>query len=394
MAKAGRLSPEAKVGLFVLLGLMVLVFMSLRVSEFRFVKATGYPLVVYFRSAEGLKKESGVQIAGVQVGRVREISLDQNRARVVIQVRRDLKLKRDSKAVMKTRGVLGEKYIELVPGTPTAEFMEPQDVIFNSVSAPDVDQLLTYLGSIAEDFQEVSASLRKALGGPEREKILTKTLDNIKESTDDLKSLIRDSDYQVRNIISNFDRFSSDLRFLTGETQKIVGGINRIVMKVDRGEGSLGRFIGDDALYEEATGTIREVKKAFSEVRVTLKQIRGAMKDASGAVASLNRMAQKIERGEGSLGKLVADDELYQEVRKGVKDIREILAGAKKAIGSLQRVAMKLEQGEGTLGKLITDESLYSQAKKTLRSVDRAAEGLQDQIPITVLGVVAGTVLQ
>ncbi len=71
-----------------------------------------------------------------------------------------------------------------------------------------------------------------------------------------------------------------------------------------------------------------------------------------------------------------------------------MLAEAKKAVGSLQRVAMKIEQGEGTIGKLITDETLYNQAKKTLRSVDRAAEGLQDQIPLTVLGVVAGTVLQ
>ncbi|PIQ46462.1 MAG: mammalian cell entry protein, partial [Deltaproteobacteria bacterium CG12_big_fil_rev_8_21_14_0_65_43_10] len=67
---------------------------------------------------------------------------------------------------------------------------------------------------------------------------------------------------------------------------------------------------------------------------------------------------------------------------------------SKDAMTSLNNIAKKIEKGEGTLGKLTTDETLYTETKNAIKKVNKAAGGLQEQTPITVLGTVLGTVLK
>jgi phospholipid/cholesterol/gamma-HCH transport system substrate-binding protein len=87
-------------------------------------------------------------------------------------------------------------------------------------------------------------------------------------------------------------------------------------------------------------------------------------------------VSEKIERGEGSLGKLINDESLYQE--------------AKDAIQSVKGFTEKLDKGEGTLGKLISDDTLAKEAEKTMKKIQKAAEGIEEQTPITVLGTIFG----
>src|SRR3972149_12216068 len=114
------LSPEAKVGLFVLIGIILLVYMSLRVGGFRLGGGEGYPLTVEFGSAAGLDPDSSVRVAGVEVGRVKEIGLEDNRAHLVLLIRPDVRIGRDFTAILKTTGLLGDRYVELLPGAPGA----------------------------------------------------------------------------------------------------------------------------------------------------------------------------------------------------------------------------------------------------------------------------------
>ena len=67
---------------------------------------------------------------------------------------------------------------------------------------------------------------------------------------------------------------------------------------------------------------------------------------------------------------------------------------AKGAVESLNKVAQKIEKGEGTIGKLVNDETLYAETKKALKGITKATEGIQEQIPISTLGVVIGTVVR
>ena len=113
-------SSEAKVGLFVLVGLIILGYMSFQVGKQPFGLKRGYTLDVAFDSAAGLDQDASVQIAGVEIGRVESIVLKDGKAVVRLRIGAKVKLEKDTIAAIKTHGILGEKYVELYPGTQGA----------------------------------------------------------------------------------------------------------------------------------------------------------------------------------------------------------------------------------------------------------------------------------
>ena len=111
------ISTEAKVGLFVLVAFIILGYMSFRVGEHGFGLKKGYLVNVVFDNATGLARDASVQIAGVEVGRVEEISLRNGKALVTMRMLPSVKLEKDVEAKIKSYGILGDKYVDIVPGT-------------------------------------------------------------------------------------------------------------------------------------------------------------------------------------------------------------------------------------------------------------------------------------
>ena len=85
----------------------------------------------------------------------------------------------------------------------------------------------------------------------------------------------------------------------------------------------------------------------------------------------------QINQGQGTLGRLAKDDSLFRESTNAMTNLREIL--------------QKINQGQGSVGKLVNDETLYKNARMTLQKVDKATEGLEDQGPLSVLGIAVGS---
>jgi phospholipid/cholesterol/gamma-HCH transport system substrate-binding protein len=111
------------------------------------------------------------------------------------------------------------------------------------------------------------------------------------------------------------------------------------------------------------------------------------MAEAKETLANLNKVSRQIEEGQGTLGKLVKDDALYLETKATMVEARETL-------GSLNKVAKQIEEGKGTLGKLATDDSLYDDTRRAVKSVNKAADGISEITPVTVLGVLLGIVIK
>jgi len=93
---------------------------------------------------------------------------------------------------------------------------------------------------------------------------------------------------------------------------------------------------------------------------------------------ALRDVAEKVQRGEGTLGKLINDDKAYEDARA--------------TLANLRHLSEKLEKGEGVLGKLITDDELGQEVEKTMKKVQKAAEGVEEQSPITALGILLGLI--
>ena len=120
--KGSTVSTEAKVGILVLVGIILLFFMSFRVSRLERMKGVVYTAL--FPSVSGLVVNANVEVAGVPVGRVEEIGLEKGMAKVWMKIGQ-AQLHVDAEAAVKTHGVLGDKYIEVKPGSPDAPVLPP-----------------------------------------------------------------------------------------------------------------------------------------------------------------------------------------------------------------------------------------------------------------------------
>ncbi len=111
-----RSALDLAVGVFVLIGILALGWLSVRLGRVEFLGGSGYQVTADFPSVGGLKPGSAVEIAGVEIGRVEAITLADYQARVRIRIRSDVKLQEDSIASIKTKGLIGEKYVRINPG--------------------------------------------------------------------------------------------------------------------------------------------------------------------------------------------------------------------------------------------------------------------------------------
>jgi phospholipid/cholesterol/gamma-HCH transport system substrate-binding protein len=137
-----RTKVNVAVGLFLVLGILALGYLSIRLGKVSFLGGAGYLVSADFPSVGGLKVGSGVEIAGVQIGRVESIALTDYQGRVVLRVDGHIKLQDDSIASIKTKGLIGEKYIRISPGG-SDKIIGPNGKI-REVEAPvDFEELLS-----------------------------------------------------------------------------------------------------------------------------------------------------------------------------------------------------------------------------------------------------------
>jgi len=136
-----RLNIETAVGLFVLLGIVCLAWLSIKLGKLEIVGGDYVPVYAEFASVSGLKKGVSVEIAGVDVGKVESITLDDYSADVLMKIRTGIKLPEDTIASIRTRGLIGDKYVSLSPGA-SDRMIPPNGKIRDTESAVDMEQLI------------------------------------------------------------------------------------------------------------------------------------------------------------------------------------------------------------------------------------------------------------
>lgn len=130
------------VGLFVVLGMLALAYLSIKLGRVAFLPGGGYLVSADFPSVGGLRPGASIEIAGVEVGQVESIRLADYQARVVLRLNSDVKLQEDSIASIKTKGLIGEKFIRISPGA--SEKLIPPNGRLREVEAPvDLEELIS-----------------------------------------------------------------------------------------------------------------------------------------------------------------------------------------------------------------------------------------------------------
>jgi phospholipid/cholesterol/gamma-HCH transport system substrate-binding protein len=133
---------EFYVGLFLAIGMACLAYLSIKVARKEFFSAGGYDVKAIFSNCSGLRPGSQVMIAGVEVGRVRGIRLQEYEANVDMVINPQVALQKDSIASIKTKGLIGEKYVDVSPGA-SEEKIKPGGVIRDTEPAMDIEGLIS-----------------------------------------------------------------------------------------------------------------------------------------------------------------------------------------------------------------------------------------------------------
>jgi phospholipid/cholesterol/gamma-HCH transport system substrate-binding protein len=136
-----RRNIETAVGLFVLFAIGCLAWLSIKLGKVEIVGGDYVPVHAEFASVSGLKKGVSVEIAGVDVGKVESITLDNYKADVLMKIRTGVRLPEDTIASIRTRGLIGDKYVSLSPGA-SDRVIPPNGKIRETESAVDMEQLI------------------------------------------------------------------------------------------------------------------------------------------------------------------------------------------------------------------------------------------------------------
>lgn len=301
-----KLSAEAKVGLLVLGGSIILLYMTFAVGKYQFGERKGYTITAVFTSVAGLDIKAAVRMAGVKIGAVEKIELADSRAKVIMRIEPGVNIPRGAEAAVKTMGLMGERYVEIIPSkTPgdgprssnndppeRSAYLQNGEQIAVTVSPSDVDHLVAQLSAISDDIKQVTASLRQVFG--------------TERGARSMEDILAD----LRGTMSNIKDFSHTLRSNGSE----------LVMRMNE-------------LAENLNGVVNDNR---DNLKVTLENVREASRSAELALASIENVTKKIDRGEGTLGKLVTDDSMYNNIdsaAKGISDYTSRLERMKTIVG-------------------------------------------------------------
>jgi ABC-type transporter Mla subunit MlaD len=284
---------ELKIGIFLagtfaIMGLFVFIVGDLS----RWFEKGGYELTASFQSATGLEKQAAVRMAGVKIGSVKDIRLANRRAEVAMSISPDVQVPKESKAALSSYGMIGEKYVEITP-SDRPEHFGPGDRL-ETTSAVGLDQVGALAVSIGDDLKTLSRSLNEITGeGPRTD--IRETLANLNAFTGELREFMSSNGENLETGIQGFARASRDL---------------------DQQIASLSRSL--EETIETINGIARENRGA---VKTDIEKVGAVLDDLKESARILRQTLEKIDKGEGTVGKLVQDPEMYESAKTTLESV-------------------------------------------------------------------------
>lgn len=136
---------ETTVGIFVVIGLLCIGYMTVKLGNIGIFGDNSYPLFARFSSVQGLRQGSNVQMLGIDIGRVEKLTMDQKDQLAVVEfrVKKGIKIYDDAIASIKTEGLIGDRYVSIDPGGGSDEILKPGGIITDTESPTDIQELIS-----------------------------------------------------------------------------------------------------------------------------------------------------------------------------------------------------------------------------------------------------------
>ncbi len=292
-----QIKVETWVGLFVLAACGVLIYMGFQIGSLRFDTNDYGSYTMTFKDVSGLSRKGKAKIAGVEVGWIEDIELIGNgdaHAQVNVMVHKDYKLHSDAYAKVMQDGLLGPKYLEIIPGDPLLPLLAPGEQLSKPSVAPvSVDEILHQVKKISTNIESVTSSFKEALGGYEGARNLESIVSNISVAAEKIASF---SEHVERTFARNDDNIQSFMEI-----------------------GTTVRKLSDHL----ETSILPAIKNNLEKMSDSWED---ATLQARDSFKNINSVAEKIDEGKGVIGKLVNDDETWRDLKIAAQGLRNYFA--------------------------------------------------------------------
>jgi len=350
-----------RVGLLVAAALLVLMIFVFFIGSEQKIFSRKNEYKVRLDNVTGLAEGNPVKISGVTVGVIKDITLprDPKMRDVDIELMVDRKyadrIRTDSRARLKKLGLLaGDSYIDISPGSPKFDALEPGSLI-PAARQTNVDQLISSGEDLVDNFVQISYSLKNILGRVDRGEGLIGEL----TSTPETKQRITDT-------------------FLT-----TLNKTNAILGHVESGKGLVGKLVYDDAFAASFTGSLQESARSLQTL---VTDVEGSLKSGQGAVPALlndpegkKKVLDLIENLRLTSANLAALTTSYQSGQGLVPRLMndkaygdQTLVEFNGLLRQLNDTVARINRGEGTAGKLISDPSVYESVNDILIGINES----------------------
>ncbi len=278
---------EIRVGLLLLAALLVFAWLATQVGGMRGFGKT-FTVEVVFDDAAGLVNDSAVKVAGVEVGSVQRLEVDFDHAVATLVLEQEAGLRRDVRAQVRARSLLGEKYVALFPVGRDAPLLQEGDVIEETLPAVEIDDLLAAMGPVLsrvdpDDVARIvhnAAELSDRLGadGPELLASSKQLLDQLNTAAEVAPAIRQD-----------VPALLTDLRRTTGELETTIQGAEGLMTRVDELVARL------EASTAEVPGAVADVRAILDQVEPGADDLSRALEQSDETVAELREVLQNLE---------------------------------------------------------------------------------------------------
>lgn len=268
--------PEFKVG-FLVVGVAALIaFMSVQVSDDPGLLGRSKKVWFFLPTAAGLIKGSAIKSAGIPVGVIKTITLQDGKARIDVTVSSDVPLTTSASVAVKSNGILGDKGVEIYPGDVGDPELESGAQIENVKSGGGLDDAMGQITELAASLKDVAKNLKEATTGDGTDQhILGRIVKNIEKVTHDLSQVTSENKDQISEIVTQVNDITATIDDLVNDDSEqgfkktwkktmvrldaTMKNVEEITGKINRGEGTIGKLISDEKTSEDVTTAIEGI---------------------------------------------------------------------------------------------------------------------------------------
>jgi phospholipid/cholesterol/gamma-HCH transport system substrate-binding protein len=300
-----KITHAAKVGLFLVVCAAALALVLKTIDKGGSVSGA-YTVHAFLKDATGLAVHSRITIAGIPVGTIDSVKLDNGRARFDIRMNKDVSLYDNSTIGKKSALVLGEATLVLTPGTEDHRKLKNGDEIVHVIEFTETADVLDEVKQIADKVRLVAEQLANAIGSEQGGRNMAAILQNLADATDAMNNTIRENRTYLKETLRNVDMITTNG---APEFAKILANIRQITEDV------------------RSLTAVQQAGTPGGDVRETAQNLREATKTLQETLVHVNSVAGRIDRGEGTVGRLTKDETLINEVQGVVEGVNDYVGG-------------------------------------------------------------------